>query len=85
FKTLPKGRCAGHSAIPVQAGEAPYAQKYPVALKQADLQLDLTDGWYNRGFQILELAGAGKPARLSYFQVAGADPTPLPLFAEPMS
>lgn len=85
FKTLPKGRCAGHSAIPVQAGEAPYAQKYPVALKQADLQLDLTDGWYNRGFQILELAGAGKPARLSYFQVAGADPTPLPLFVEPIS
>ncbi|AIP65044.1 metallophosphoesterase family protein [Burkholderia thailandensis] len=85
FKTLPKGRCAGHSAIPVQASEAPYAQKYPVPLKQAELRLDLSDGWYNRGFQILELAGAGQPARLSYYQVAEADPTPLPLFVESIS
>jgi hypothetical protein len=82
FKTLPKGRCAGHSAIPVQESEAPYAQKYPVNLKQPDLKLGLTEGWYNHGFQIMEIQGAGQPARLSYFQVAGADPTPLPLFVE---
>lgn len=83
FKTLPKGRCAGHSAIPVMQNETPYAQKYPVPYKQPELTtLGLTDGCYNRGFEILELAGAGQPARLSYFQVAGADPTPLPIFVE---
>jgi hypothetical protein len=31
---------------------------------------------------LFELAGAGRPARLSYFQVAGADPTPLPIYVE---
>jgi len=82
FKTLPKGRCAGHSAIPVAIGEGPYVQKYPVPLVRPDVKLDITGGWYNHGFQLLELAGAGKPARLSYFQVAGADPTPLPIYVE---
>jgi len=82
FKTLPKGRCAGHSAIPVAVGEGPYVQKYPVPLVRPDVKLDITGGWYNHGFQLLELAGAGKPARLSYFQVAGADPTPLPIYVE---
>jgi hypothetical protein len=82
FKTLPKGRCAGHSAIPVQQSEAPYAQKYPVPLERADLTLGLTDAWYNHGFQILEFAGAGHPGQLSYYQVAGADPTPLLMFEE---
>jgi hypothetical protein len=82
FKTLPKGRCAGHSAIPVQLSEAPYAQKFPVPLKSPDLTLGLTNGWYNRGFQLLELAGAGKPARISYFEVSEADPIPLPIFVE---
>jgi len=82
FKTLPKGRCAGHSAIPVQQQEAPYAQKFPVSLKQPDLTLGLTDDWYNHGFEIVEIVGAGQPARLSYFQVSGADPIPLPLFVE---
>lgn len=82
FKTLPKGRCAGHSAIPVQDVEAPYAQKYPVPLKSAELKLGLTGGWYNRGFELIELTGAGNPARISYFQLAGADPTPLPIFVE---
>lgn len=82
FKTLPKGRCAGHSAIPVQLTEAPYTQVYPVQLRQPGLVLGLTDGWYNHGFELLEIQGAGQPARLSFFQVAGADPTPLPMFVE---
>jgi hypothetical protein len=82
FKTLPKGRCAGHSAIPVQLSEAPYAQKFPVPLKSPDLTLGLTNGWYNRGFQLLELSGAGKPGRISYFEVSEADPVPLPIFVE---
>lgn len=82
FKSLPKGRCAGHSAIPVQQGEAPYAQKFPVPLKSPELTLGLTNGWYNRGFQIVDLAGAGRPGRISYFQVSEATPTPLPIFVE---
>lgn len=81
-KGLSKGRCAGHSAIPVQSSEAPYAQKYGVPLERADLTLGETDGWFNHGFQILELAGRGRPARLSYYQVVEADPTPHLLFEE---
>jgi hypothetical protein len=86
YKNLPKGRCAGHSAIPVQETEQPYKINYPVPFKQDDLKLGLTkvgnENWYNHGFQIMELAGAGKPARLSYFQVSLDDATPLPLFME---
>jgi Calcineurin-like phosphoesterase len=82
FKTLPKGRCAGHSAIPVQQSEAPYLQKFPVPLKSPELTLGLSNGWYNRGFQLLELAGAGKPGRISYFEVADADSIPSPIFVE---
>ena len=85
FLTLPKGRCAGHGAIPVQEGEAPYTQRYPVGLVRPDARLDVSDGWFNHGFQLLELAGAGRPARLSYFQVAGAAPTPLPIYVEQVS
>ena len=85
FKALPKGRCAGHSAIPVQESEAPYAQKYPVPLERQNLTLGITGGWYNRGFQILELAGAGRPAQLRYYEVAEADPTPLLVYEEPIS
>jgi hypothetical protein len=82
FRPLPKGRCAGHSAIPVQESEAPYAQTYPVPLKHPELALGLTDGWYNHGFQILDLGGAGQPARMTYYQIAGVDPTPLQLYTE---
>ncbi len=82
FRSLPLGRCAGHSAIPVQESEAPYAQKYPVNLKRSDLMLGLTNGWYNHGFELLEIYGPGQAARLSYYQVAEADPTPLFIFSE---
>jgi hypothetical protein len=86
YKNLPKGRCAGHSAIPVQDTEEPYKVNYNVPLKGDDLKLSLTkvgdENWYNHGFQIMELAGAGKPARLSYFQVALDNAVPLPLFIE---
>jgi hypothetical protein len=85
FKALPKGRCAGHSAIPVQESEGPYAQKYPVALERPDLKLGLTNGWYNHGFEILDLAGAGHPARLAYYQVAEAEPEPLLLYEETLA
>ena len=76
FRTLPKGRCVGHSAIPVAQTENPYAQTYPVPLKDAKYQLGLTAGWYNRGFQILELAGGSNASTVRYFQVVGVDPKP---------
>lgn len=86
YQNLVKGRCAGHSALPVQDTEEPYKVLYPVPLKQNDLQLGLTtigaDNWYNNGFQIMELAGKGNPARLSYFQVTPDQGIPLPLFME---
>jgi hypothetical protein len=59
FRTLPKGRCCGHAAIPVNVSEHPYATTYPVPLIGADVQLAEVDGWYNRGFEIIDLAGAG--------------------------
>ena len=82
LRPLQKGRCAGHAAIPVGESEGPYAQKYPVPLVSDDVKLAVTDGWYNRGFEILELKGAGKPARLRYFQVADVDADPLPIYDE---
>jgi hypothetical protein len=85
YRTLPKGRCAGHAAIPVQDVEKPYATTYPVPLQAPTLQLGLVDGWYNRGFEILELAGAGHPVRARYFQVANANPTPLLVYEEQIS
>jgi hypothetical protein len=89
YKNLPKGRCAGHSAIPVQDTEEPYKVNFPVPLKQDDLKLSLTkigdENWYNHGFQLIELTGAGNPARLSYFQVCLKDAVPLPLFTETIS
>jgi hypothetical protein len=82
LKTLPKGRCAGHAAIPVGPDPDPYQQNNPIPLEQPDLKLDMTDGWYNRGFEIIQLKGAGKPANIRYFQVNGVDPTPLEIFSE---
>jgi hypothetical protein len=82
YKTLPKGRCAGHSAIPVNLTEEPYLQKYPVSLQSPELKLDTKDGWYNHGFELIELAGAGKPAKMSYFQIVQNDPKPKLLYEE---
>jgi len=82
YRTLPKGRCAGHAAIPVQNTEKPYATTYPVPLAKPELQLGLVNGWYNRGFEILDLGGAGHPSRARYFQIAEADPTALLIYDE---
>lgn len=82
FKALPKGRCAGHSAIPVALSENPYEQKYVVPLQQPNLRLGLTNNWYNRGFQIIELEGAGEPGKIDYYQISGVDPTPILVYAE---
>lgn len=82
WKTLKKGRCVGHSAIPVAESEHPYQANYPVPLLRDDLKLDIDQGWYNRGFQIMKLSGAGNPVDVTYYQVAGADPKPLSIFTE---
>lgn len=76
LRTLPKGRCCGHAAIPVNVRDRPYGVDFPVPLKRPDLQLGRHEDWYHRGFQILNLNGAGKPMAARYFQVARLDPTP---------
>jgi hypothetical protein len=81
FRPLPKGRCIGHSAIPVAVTENPYAVNNPVPLIDGT-KLGITDGWYNHGFEILELAGAGNPLRASYYQIVGVDPAPLLIYQE---
>lgn len=86
YKTLPKGRCAGHSAIPVQDIENPYEQKYQVPLVNEHVELGLSAigkyNWYNHGFQIMDLQGKNKVTKLSYFEVVGDDETPRPLYIE---
>lgn len=82
LKTIPKGRCVGHSAIPVQESETPYEMKYPVPLVNKDAELSITDGWYNRGFQIMKLQGVGKPIETSYYEIKEADPKPLLIYKE---
>lgn len=86
YQNLRKGRCVGHSALPVQDIEEPYKKIYPVNLINDHVKLDLTkvgtEMWYNHGFQIMQLAGKGNPSRLSYFQVASNNAVPQPLFME---
>ncbi len=81
LKTLAKGRCIGHSAIPVQEKETPYEEVNPVPIISGT-QLDKVEHWYNRGFEILKLNGAGQPAHCTYYQIAGADPAPLKVYSE---
>jgi hypothetical protein len=82
LNAIPKGRCVGHSGIPVQATELPYQQVYPVPLINNNVELSVVDGWYNNGYQVLRLQGAGLPIKTGYYQVTGADPTPLLIFEE---
>ncbi len=81
FNALPAGRCIGHSAIPVAESENPYAEHYPVPLQPAT-KLGISDGWYNHGFEIVQLSGAGKPAHVCYYQIVGTDPAPVLLHEE---
>ncbi len=85
YNTLPKGRCAGHAAIPVQDTEKPYATTYPVPLVNSSVELGLINNWYNRGYEILDLGGAGKPVRARYYQVAEVDPAPVLIYDEQIS
>jgi predicted phosphodiesterase len=82
LNAIAKGRCIGHSGIPVQETETPYQQAYPVPLINNNVELSVTDGWYNNGYQILKLQGGGMPIKTAYYQLAGADPTPLLIFEE---
>lgn len=82
WKNLPKGRCIGHSAIPVAEDEQPYKINNPVPLENDSLKLGLENGWYNRGFEIIKLNGKGNPANVTYYQVQGAEPEPLKIYEE---
>jgi 3',5'-cyclic AMP phosphodiesterase CpdA len=82
LKPFAKGRCVGHSAIPVQDTETPYQQAFPVPLINKEVVLGLTNGWYNRGYQIMQLQGKGKPMQVSYYQISMADPKPIFMYYE---
>jgi hypothetical protein len=66
---LQRGRCLGHSAIPVFIEDEPYQ-----LLKEIDdppqivagTQLSTADGFYRHGFAVLTLAGTSAPA--DYFE-----------------
>ncbi len=79
---LKKGRCVGHSAIPVKENEKPYEAKYPVPLVQDNPKLSCVNGWYNRGYQILQLQGKGSPMHVTYYEVNDGDQTPIKLYEE---
>ena len=82
WKNLSKGRCVGHSAIPVAGSEEPYKNNNQIPLEDSQLKLDLVDGWYNRGFEIIQLRGKNKPAVTSYYQINGVNPKPIKLYQE---
>ncbi|MDI9309300.1 MAG: metallophosphoesterase [Limnohabitans sp.] len=86
YKNLPKGRCAGHSALPVENTENPYQVNYPVPLLDENLKLGMSQVgdslWYNHGFQLLELKGKDNAARLSFFEITIADNTVSPIHVE---
>ncbi len=85
FKPIPKARCIGHSAVPVQQKEKPYADKFDVPLDAAAPQLSVDAGFYSRGYQVLQLAGKGKPATLDYYQVSEKDLSINKIFSEQIS
>ncbi|MBX2875463.1 MAG: hypothetical protein KTR30_25325 [Saprospiraceae bacterium] len=72
----------GHSAIPVQDKEQPYKANNPIPLQRDNLKLEIQDGWYNRGFEIMKLNGSGNSAEVTYYQVAGVDPLPIEIYKE---
>ena len=78
---LKMGRCVGHSAIPVDSVsilENPYKNNYPgipfmpdpTDATQPAYLLGIGDSpWYNHGFEILQLNGAGNPITVMYYEV----------------
>ena len=82
---LAKGRCVGHAAIPVQESESPYKAKFPVPLVDGSPKLSVSNGWYNRGYQIMQLQGKNKPMQVTYYEIDQGDPTPIKLYEEEIS
>jgi hypothetical protein len=85
LQNLKKGRCVGHSAIPVAESEEPYKVNNDVPFVRDNLELSLKDGWYNRGFEIIKLNGKGKEAITTYYQVKGAEPEPIKIYEESLT
>ncbi|MFT7034081.1 MAG: hypothetical protein ACJA2S_002590 [Cyclobacteriaceae bacterium] len=85
LQNLKKGRCIGHSAIPVSESEEPYKINNNVPFVRDDLELSLKDGWYNRGFEIIKLNGKGNDAITTYYQVSGAEPEPIKIYEESLT
>ena len=83
---MERGRCVGHSAIPVFEDPDPYAVKYPQVRLDSDVRLAVSDQVYDHGFALLTLNAYGS-ARADYFSVSGDavpgdDVVPKRLFSE---
>ncbi|MFL6260262.1 MAG: metallophosphoesterase family protein [Thermoanaerobaculia bacterium] len=77
YAGLKRGRCIGHSAVPVFVTQEPYKSrvggKIPLlaanpAVPGVPVMLGTTGGVYNHGYVILKLDDAGKTAAVSYYQ-----------------
>ncbi|HET9210195.1 MAG TPA: metallophosphoesterase [Thermoanaerobaculia bacterium] len=77
YAGLKRGRCIGHSAVPVFVTQQPYkscvGDKIPLlpanpAVPGVPVMLGTTGGVYNHGYVILKLDDASKTATVSYYQ-----------------
>ena len=82
YGAIPLARCVGHGAVPVQEKEKPYVDKNGIPLDAKAPELAMHTGFYSRGFQILQLAGKGKPIQVDYYQVSEKNLAISKLFSE---
>jgi 3',5'-cyclic AMP phosphodiesterase CpdA len=77
YAGLKRGRCIGHSAVPVFVTQEPYkscvGDKIPLlpanpAVPGVPVMLGTTGGVYNHGYVILKLDDASRTATVSYYQ-----------------
>jgi hypothetical protein len=77
YEGLQRGRCIGHSAVPVFVAQQPYkscvGDKIPLlaanpAIPGVPVMLGTTGGVYNHGYVILKLDDASRTANVAYYQ-----------------
>jgi len=64
-----KGRCVGHSARPISRAEVYEHIGFEFACEDVRLGIAEDGRRLNHGFEIIDLAGKGRPAEVSYYQV----------------
>jgi hypothetical protein len=76
-----RARCIGHSGRPVRARTIEEETSYRYAIEEARLDRRAGTPYLNHGFEIIDLAGAGNPSEVEYYQVL-ADGMPELIFRE---